>query len=70
MKLTAAEKKLVEAYRAADSKRKKAALNVLKGSEQTASTLLESLLGSVGKKELEGEEDDEIEIYEVETDNE
>lgn len=31
MKLTAAEKKLVEAYRAADSDEKKAALKVLKG---------------------------------------
>ena len=69
MKLTAAEKKLVEAYRLADSKTKKAALNVLKGSEQTASGLLESLLGSVGKKELGEGDDDEIQIYEVETED-
>ena len=46
MQLTAAEKKLVELYRAADADTKKAALKVLKGEETDTSELLSSLLGS------------------------
>lgn len=45
MQLTAAEKKLVELYRAADSDTKKSALKVLKGENSLAGDLLESLLG-------------------------
>ena len=44
-KLTAAEKKLVELYRAADSDTKKAAVSLLKG-EKADSGILSSLLGS------------------------
>ena len=47
-KLTAAEKKLVELYRAADSDTKKAAVSVLKGEATISSDILSTLLGSVG----------------------
>lgn len=48
VKVTATEKKLLELYRAADSDTKKAAMNLLKGSEgDAASSILESLLDSV-----------------------
>lgn len=43
--LTAAEKKLVELYRSADSGTKKAAVNLLKGETGLSSELLSSLLG-------------------------
>ena len=43
MKVTATERKLVEAYRLADADTKKRAMNLLKGKEET---LLEGLLGS------------------------
>ena len=43
MKVTATERKLVEAYRLADSDTKKRALNLLKGKEEG---LLEGILGS------------------------
>lgn len=46
MQLTAAEKKLVELYRAADADTKKAALKVLKGEGTDTGELLSSLLGS------------------------
>lgn len=46
MQLTAAEKKLVELYRAADSDTKKAAVSVLKGEETSPGDILQSLLGS------------------------
>lgn len=47
IKVTAAEKKLVELYRAADSNTRKAALKVLKGEENAAEDILENLLESV-----------------------
>ena len=43
MKVTSTERKLVEAYRLADSETKKRAMNLLKGKEEG---MLESLLGS------------------------
>lgn len=54
MQVTAAEKKLIELYRAADSDTKKAVLRQLKGESDSGSDLLSSLLGSavelLGKK--------------------
>jgi transcriptional regulator with XRE-family HTH domain len=54
MKLTAAEKKLVELYRKADSETKKEALNVLKGEDGSMDDVLETIMDSVqnmlGKK--------------------
>lgn len=47
MQVTAAEKKLVELYRKADSKTKKEALQVLKGEDSLGSDILETLLDSV-----------------------
>lgn len=58
MKLTAAEKKLVELYRAASSDTKQAAVNVLKGEATVSGDILSSLLnnavdliGKGGKKD-------------------
>ena len=45
MELTAAEKKLVELYRAADSDTKKNAVAVLKGEANVGSDILSSLIG-------------------------
>ena len=45
LKLTAAEKKLVELYRAADKNTKETALKVLKGEKTTADGILGSILG-------------------------
>lgn len=45
LELTAAEKKLVELYRAADSETKKAAVALLKGEKTTTDDLLGTLLG-------------------------
>ena len=54
MQVTAAEKKLVELYRAADSETRKKVLNLLKGETNDAGEILSSLLGSavelLGKK--------------------
>lgn len=47
MQVTAAEKKLVELYRKADSKTKKEALQVLKGEDSIAGDILETLLDNV-----------------------
>ena len=48
IKVTATEKKLVELYRAADADIKKSVMKLLKGEEDdTAGSLLETLLGSV-----------------------
>lgn len=47
MKVTAAEKKLVELYRKADTETKKAAVNVLNGEDPTVDSILENLLESV-----------------------
>ncbi len=46
VKLTAAEKTLVELYRKADAKTKEAALKVLRGENEGGSSVLENLLGS------------------------
>lgn len=58
VKVTAAEKKLLELYRAADSDKKKAAVSVLKGETPEAGDILSSLLGgamdilgNLGKKD-------------------
>ena len=45
IKLTAAEKKLVELYRAADKETREAAVKLLKGEKTEAAGLLSSLLG-------------------------
>ena len=47
VKVTAAEKKLLELYREADSQTKKDVLKLLKGEEESADSVLESLLGVV-----------------------
>lgn len=47
MKVTAAEKKLLELYRAADSQTKKDVVKLLKGEEESADSVLESLLDVV-----------------------
>jgi len=47
MKVTAAEKKLLELYRKADTETKKSVLKVLKGEEDTADSVLEDILGVV-----------------------
>lgn len=52
MQVTAAEKKLVELYRAADSKTKKEALKVLKGEDSLTEDILESLLDNVKPEKL------------------
>lgn len=52
MKLTAAERKLVELYREADADKRKAAVKVLKG--ETSQGLLGSLLGEGGSDGLLG----------------
>ena len=46
-KVTAAEKKILELYRAADSETKKDVLKLLKGEQESADSVLESLLGVV-----------------------
>ena len=53
LKLTAAEKKLVELYRAADKNTKDAAVKVLKG-EQLEGSLLSTLLSGAGGGLLDG----------------
>ena len=45
LKLTAAEKKLVELYRAADKTAKETAVKVLKGEKTTADGILGTILG-------------------------
>ncbi len=47
IKVTAAEKKLVELYRAADSDTKKAAVRLLKGEDSTAGMIIDDILDSV-----------------------
>ena len=47
MKVTATEKKLVELYRKADTKTKKAAMDVLKEDETDLQDLLSNLLGNI-----------------------
>ena len=47
IKVSAAEKKLVELYRAADSDTKKAAVKLLKGEDSTTGMIIEDILESV-----------------------
>ena len=47
VKVTAAEKKLLELYRAADTETRKAALKALKGEDDGSDSLLEDILGVV-----------------------
>lgn len=46
MQLTAAEKKLIELYRAADSDTKKAAVSLLKGETTSTEDIINNILGS------------------------
>lgn len=48
MKVTAAEKKLLELYRAADADTKKAAVSLLQGESSGLSDIIGSLLGGSG----------------------
>ena len=69
MKVTAAEKKLVELYRKADSATKKEALAVLKGTESQSlvGTLIGSAIGALtGRREMPEGENGELEIEESE----
>ena len=70
MKLTATEKKLVEAYRAADAKTRKNALNILKGTDKTTASLVESFLTGILTREITEEElgDDDPVIYTLDGD--
>ena len=52
MQVTAAEKKLVELYRKADSKTKKEVLQVLKGEDSITGDLLESLMDNVDTEKI------------------
>ena len=56
VKLTATEKKLVEAYRAADTKTRKNAMNVLKGTDKTTAGVLESFLTGILTKSVPDED--------------
>ncbi len=69
MKVTATEKKLVEAYRKADSEAKKTAMKILKGQggESVVAGLLSSALSALtgGKREMpEGEDAIELPVEE------
>ena len=71
VKLTATEKKLVEAYRAADTKTRKNAMNILKGTDKSTASIVESFLTGILTKEITEEElEDEPVIYTVEKDEE
>ena len=63
MQVTAAEKKLVELYRKADADKKKEVMKLLKGTSDEANEVLTSLLSSVmsslGKRSMPGEEETE-----------
>ena len=54
VKLTAAEKKLVELYRKADRDTKKAAVNLLSGKEEGIAGILSALTGGSGSSDLLG----------------
>ena len=47
MKVTAAEKRLIELYRAADTETKKDAIKLLKGEEELSDSILEDILETV-----------------------
>ena len=63
MQVTATEKKLVELYRKADADKKKEVMKLLKGTSDEANEVLTSLLSSVmsslGKFSMPGEEETE-----------
>ena len=63
MQVTATEKKLVELYRKADADKKKEVMKLLKGTSDEANEVLTSLLSSVmsslGKRSMPGEEETE-----------
>ena len=63
MQVTAAEKKLVELYRKADAETKKEVMKLLKGTSGETSEVLTSILSSVmsslGKRSMPGEEETE-----------
>ncbi len=67
VKLTSTEKKLVEAYRAADTKTRKNAMNVLKGTDKTTAGMLESFLTGILTKSVPEEDYDDVEptIYTI-----
>ena len=52
MQVTAAERRLVEAYRKASAAEKKAAMEALKGSDSLTEELFEAVLDSVDTKEI------------------
>lgn len=60
VKLTATEKKLVEAYRAADTKTRKNAMNVLKGTDKTTAGVLESFLTGILTKSVPDEDFEDV----------
>lgn len=67
MKVTATEKKLVEAYRDADTKTRKAAMDLLKGKDSAASALVSNLLDNIFKSAPgEDEQVEELELAEEE----
>ncbi len=68
VKLTATEKKLVEAYRAADTKTRKNAMNVLKGTDKTTAGILENFLTGILTRTVPDEDYDDVEpvIYTLE----
>ena len=70
VKLTATEKKLVEAYRAADTKTRKNAMSVLKGTDKSTAGILESFLTGILTKTVPDEdyEDAEPVIYTLDGD--
>ena len=67
VKLTSTEKKLVEAYRAADTKTRKNAMNILKGTDKSTASIVESFLSGILTREVTEEEltDEDPVIYTV-----
>lgn len=63
MKVTSTEKKLVELYRDADTKTRKAAMDLLKGKDVTAATMVTNLLSGILKSSPDEEKEaDEEEL--------
>ncbi len=63
MRVTATERRLVELYRKADSKKKKAVMDMLRGNDVSAGSLVSTLLEGAtslltGKRELESEDEE------------
>ena len=72
MKVTSSEKKLLELYRAADADTRKAAVNILKGTQSVGdfsgmlNSLLGGMLGKTGTRELHLlDDDEEFDFHEV-----